>query len=182
MRILGISAHYHDSAAALVVDGIPVCAVQEERLSRRKNDAAFPIGAIDFCLEEAKLEPEDLDAVVFYEKPMLKLERVLTLALRGFPRTARSFPKAMRNLLGEKLWIKGIIASHLGIPARKILFTEHHQAHAATAFFTAPTRRATSPRCCPRVSPRRSPRGPTCSSRSTTRRSARCGPTARGWA
>ena len=142
MRILGISAHYHDSAAALVVDGIPVCAVQEERLSRRKNDAAFPIGAIDFCLEEAKLEPEDLDAVVFYEKPMLKLERVLTLALRGFPRTARSFPKAMRNLLGEKLWIKGIIASHLGIPARKILFTEHHQAHAATAFFTAPTRRA----------------------------------------
>src|SRR5205823_13942742 len=92
MKILGISAHYHDPAAALVVDGGPVCAVQEERLSRRKNDAAFPIAAIDFCLDEGKLEAEDLDAVVFYEKPMLKLERVLTMALRGFPRTSRSFP------------------------------------------------------------------------------------------
>jgi carbamoyltransferase len=142
MKILGISAHYHDSAAALLVDGVPVCAVQEERLSRRKNDAAFPLAAIDCCLEHAKLSPDDLDAVVFYEKPMLKLERVLTMALRGFPRTAASFPKAMRNLLGEKLWVKGIIASHLGIPTRKILFTEHHQAHAATAFFTSPTRRA----------------------------------------
>ncbi|MFL5436877.1 MAG: carbamoyltransferase [Myxococcales bacterium] len=142
MRILGISAHYHDSAAALIVDGVPVCAVLEERLSRRKNDAAFPLAAIDFCLDDAKLDPEDLDAVVFYEKPMLKLERVLTMALLGFPRTSRSFPKAMRNLLGEKLWIKGIIASQLGVPGRKILFTEHHQAHAATAFFTAPTRKA----------------------------------------
>src|SRR5690349_17050415 len=142
MRILGISAHYHDSAAALVVDGVPVCAIQEERLSRRKNDAAFPLAAIAWCLEEAGLEPADLDAVVFYEKPMLKVERIVVSALRAFPRSWRSFPHAMRNTLGEKAWVKGIIASRLGVPARKILFTEHHQSHAAAAFLTAPTKEA----------------------------------------
>ena len=83
MRILGISAHYHDSAAALVVDGVPVCAVQEERLSRRKNDPAFPLLAIDWCLEHGRVRPEELDAVVFYEKPMLKLERIVLTALMG---------------------------------------------------------------------------------------------------
>jgi carbamoyltransferase len=142
MRILGISAHYHDSAAAVVVDGLPVCAIQEERLSRRKNDATFPLAAIEWCLAEAGLEPDDLDAVVFYEKPMLKLERILVTALRAFPRSWRSFPQAMKNTLGEKAWVKGIIASRLGVPARKILFTEHHQSHAAAAFLTAPTREA----------------------------------------
>src|SRR5579859_631664 len=142
MRILGISAHYHDSAAALVVDGVPVCAVQEERISRRKNDAAFPLGAIEFCLEHAGIEPDALDAIVFYEKPMLKFERILTMALRAFPRSWRAFPKAMKNSLGEKVWIRGIISSHLGVPGHKILFTEHHQSHAAAAFLTAPTRRA----------------------------------------
>jgi carbamoyltransferase len=139
MKILGISAHYHDSAAALVVDGLPVCAVQEERLSRRKNDAAFPLAAIEWCLGDAGLAPGDLDAVVFYEKPMLKLERILVSALRAFPRSWRSFPRAMKNTLGEKAWVKGIIASRLGVPARKILFTEHHQSHAAAAFLAAPT-------------------------------------------
>jgi carbamoyltransferase len=142
MRILGVSAHYHDSAAALVVDGLPVCAVQEERLSRRKNDAAFPLAAIEWCLEEAGLEPEDLDAVVFYEKPMRKLERILVMALREFPRSWRSFPRAMKNTLGEKAWVKGIIASRLGVPGRRILFTEHHQSHAAAAFLAAPVREA----------------------------------------
>ena len=142
MKILGISAHYHDSAAALVIDGVPVCAVQEERLSRRKNDAGFPLAAIEWCLERGGLEPDQLDAIVFYEKPMLKFERILSSALRAFPRSWRSFPRAMKNSLGEKLWIKGIIASFLGVPGRKILFTEHHQSHAAAAFFTAPTRRA----------------------------------------
>jgi carbamoyltransferase len=142
MKILGISAHYHDSAAALLIDGQPAFCVQEERLSRRKNDAAFPLGAIEWCLDEAKLEPEDLDYVVFYEKPMLKFERILKTALRAFPKSWRSFPHAMKNTLGEKLWIKGIITSHLGIAGKKILFTEHHQAHAAAAFLTAPTRRA----------------------------------------
>jgi carbamoyltransferase len=142
MKILGISAHYHDSAAALVVDGVPVSAVQEERLSRRKNDAGFPLNAIEWCLDQAKLEPDDLDAVVFYERSMLKFARILTCTLRAFPRSWRSFPHAMKNSLGEKVWARGIIASHLGIRREKILFTGHHQAHAATAFLTAPVQQA----------------------------------------
>jgi len=142
MKILGISAHYHDSAAALVVDGVPLCAVQEERLSRRKNDAAFPLSAIEWCLERGRLEPDDLDAVVFYERPMLKFDRILTCALRAFPRSWRSFPHAMKSSLGEKVWVRGVISSHIGVPASKILFTRHHQSHAAAAFLTAPTRRA----------------------------------------
>jgi carbamoyltransferase len=142
MRILGVSAHYHDSAAALLVDGVPVCAIQEERLSRQKNDAAFPMAAIERCLEHGGLDPGDLDAVVFYEKPMLKFERILTMALRGFPRSWRSFPRAMKNALGGKLWVKGVISSQLGVRSDRILFAEHHQSHAAAAFLTAPTRRA----------------------------------------
>ena len=142
MKILGISAHYHDSAAALVVDGVPVAAVQEERLSRRKNDASFPLGAIEWCLGSAGLEPADLDAVVFYERSMLKFDRTLTSTLRAFPRSWRSFPSAAKNMLGEKVWARGIIASYLGVPRRKILFTAHHAAHAAAAFLTSPARRA----------------------------------------
>jgi carbamoyltransferase len=95
MKILGISAHYHDSAAALVVDGVPAAAVQEERLSRRKNDAAFPVAAVEWCLEHAGLDAADLDAVVFYERSMLKFERILTCALRAFPSSWRSFPGAI---------------------------------------------------------------------------------------
>src|SRR2546421_1844884 len=142
MKILGISAHYHDAAAAVVVDGVPVCAVQEERLSRRKNDATFPSSAIDWCLDRAGVEPAELDAVVFYERSMLKFERILTSTLRAFPRSWRSFPHAMKNSLGEKVWVRGIISSHLGVPRNKILFTDHHASHAAAAFLTAPTRRA----------------------------------------
>ena len=142
MKILGISAHYHDSAAALVVDGVPVCAVQEERLSRRKNDATFPAAAIEWCLDRAGIEPAALDAVVFYERSMLKLDRILTSSLRAFPRSWRSFPNAIKNSLGEKVWVRGIISSYLGVPRSRILFTDHHMAHAAAAFFTAPTRRA----------------------------------------
>jgi carbamoyltransferase len=142
MKILGISAHYHDSAAALLVDGRPVGSVQEERLSRRKNDASFPLAAIEWCLERGGLEPEDLDAVVFYERPMLRFDRILTSTLRAFPRSWRAFPHAIRNTLGEKAWVRGLISSHLGVSCRKVLFTEHHQSHAAAAFLTAPTRRA----------------------------------------
>jgi carbamoyltransferase len=142
MKILGISAHYHDSAAALVIDGVPVCAVQEERLSRRKNDAAFPVGAIEWCLDHAGLQASDLDAVVFYERSMRKFDRILTCALRTYPRSWRSFPQAIKSTLGEKVWVRGIIASYLGVPRAKILFTDHHRAHAAAAFLTAPTRRA----------------------------------------
>jgi carbamoyltransferase len=142
MKILGLSCFYHDSAAALLIDGVPVAAVQEERLSRRKNDAVFPIEAVEYCLDSAGLEPEELDAVVFYERPMLKFERVLTTALRAFPQSWRSFPHAMKNMLGEKAWVRGVITSRLGVPGNKILFTEHHQSHAAAAFLTAPTERA----------------------------------------
>jgi carbamoyltransferase len=142
MKILGLSAFYHDSAAALLIDGMPVASVQEERLSRRKNDATFPLAAIEYCLDEAGLEPEELDAIVFYERPMLKFDRILTNALRTFPRSWRSFPHAMKNMLGEKAWVRGIITSRLGVPGKKILFTEHHQSHAAAAFLTAPTERA----------------------------------------
>jgi carbamoyltransferase len=142
MKILGISAHYHDSAAALVVDGVPVAAVQEERLSRRKNDAGFPLNAIEWCLDSGKVDPGDLDAVVFYERSMLKFARILTCTLRAFPRSWRSFPHAMKNTLGEKVWVRGLIASHLGVDRRKILFTGHHEAHAAAAFLTSPSRRA----------------------------------------
>jgi carbamoyltransferase len=139
MNILGISAHYHDSAAALLVDGLPVAAVQEERLSRRKNDAAFPLGAIKWCLEHAGLESGDLDAVVFYERPMLKFERILTTALRAWPQGSSAFNHAMKNALGEKVWVRGLIQANLGVSSRNILFTEHHQSHAAAAFLTAPT-------------------------------------------
>src|SRR5262245_62354200 len=142
MKILGISAHYHDSAAALVVDGVPVCAVQEERLSRRKHDAAFPVSAIEWCLDHGGVDASALDAVVFYERSMLKFARILTCTLRAFPRSWRSFPHAMKNTLGEKVWVKGVIASHLGVDRRKIFFTGHHEAHAATAFLTSPSRRA----------------------------------------
>jgi len=142
LNILGISAHYHDSAAALVIDGVPFCAVQEERLSRHKGDATFPLLAIEWCLEHAGLEPDALDAVVFFERPMLKFDRILTCALRAFPHSWRTFPKAMKNTLGEKVWMRGIISSRLGIPGKKVLFTEHHQSHAAATFLTAPTSRA----------------------------------------
>src|SRR5260370_26494176 len=107
MKILGISAHYHDSAAALVIDGVPVCAVQEERLSRRKGDASFPLSAIQWCLDRARLEPEALDAVVYYERPMLKFEPILTCALRAFPQSWRAFPKARQNSPGGRAWGPG---------------------------------------------------------------------------
>jgi len=142
MKILGISAHYHDSAAALLVDGMPVAAVQEERLSRRKNDSAFPLGAIEWCLDHAGLEPDDLDAVIFYERPTLKFDRILTSNLRSFPQSWRAFPKAMKNALGEKLWVRGIISSQLGVPGRKVHFVEHHQSHAAAAFLASPSQHA----------------------------------------
>lgn len=142
MKILGISGHYHDSAAALLVDGMPVASVQEERLSRLKNDSSFPLAAIEYCLDTAGIGPDDLDAVVFYERPLLKFDRILTSALRTFPHSWRAFPKAMTNMLGEKLWVGGIITARLGVPRSKLLFTEHHQAHAGATFLTAPTHNA----------------------------------------
>ena len=114
--------------------GAAVAAQERRRRFRR--------APIEWCLDHAGLEPADLDAVVFYERSLLKFERILTCTLRAFPRSWRSFPHAMKNSLGEKVWVRGIISSHLGVPASKILFTRHHESHAAAAFLTAPTRRA----------------------------------------
>jgi carbamoyltransferase len=100
------------------------------------------MAAIEYCLDHAGLEPEELDAVVFYERPMLKFDRILTTLLRAFPASRSAFPHAMKNSLGEKVWVRGIITSRLGVPGKKILFTEHHQSHAAAAFLTSPSRAA----------------------------------------
>ncbi|MGI9227852.1 MAG: carbamoyltransferase family protein [Gammaproteobacteria bacterium] len=138
MDILGISAFYHDAAAALVRDGIPIAAAQEERFSQLKNDPAFPVRAIRFCLREGQITARELDWVVFYEKPLRKFERILITHLKYYPRSARAFTRAMFLWLGDRLWMKNRIASELGISPNKILFTEHHQSHAASAFFASP--------------------------------------------
>ena len=140
--VLGISGEYHDAAAALVVDGVVVAAVQEERLSRIKNDARLPIHAARACLELAGLVAGDLDRVVFYEDPVEKLERVLVSTLRTFPRSLRQFPRAIGAQLGGKIWVIDRIAEQLGVARAKVTSTEHHRAHAASAFFTSPYPRA----------------------------------------
>ncbi|HYE66015.1 MAG TPA: carbamoyltransferase, partial [Pyrinomonadaceae bacterium] len=139
MNILGISAFYHDSAAALVQDGAIIAAAQEERFTRRKHDAAFPANAINFCLREANIETQDLDAVVFYEKPLRKAERLMETYLGVAPRGLRSFTVAMPTWLKEKGNIPSIIRRGLESKYKgPILFTEHHESHAASAFFPSP--------------------------------------------
>ena len=138
MDILGISAFYHDAAAALLRDGIPIAAAQEERFSRKKNDPSFPNRAINYCLEEGQISTDDLDWVVFYEKPLRKFERILVTHLKHFPRSSKAFTRAMFLWLGDRLWMKNRIAEELGISPNKILFTEHHQSHAASAYFSSP--------------------------------------------
>lgn len=140
--VLGISAHYHDAAAALVVDGVVVAAIQEERLSRIKNDAQLPVRAARACLELAKLRAADLDAVMFYENPFAKLERVLMSLLRSFPRSIGQFPRAIADQLGQKLWVLDRISEVLGVDRRKVGYAEHHRCHAASTFFLSPFERA----------------------------------------
>jgi carbamoyltransferase len=141
MWILGISAFYHDSAAALIHDGEVMAAAQEERFTRRKHDAAFPANAVRYCLESAGLKPEQLDFVVFYEKPFLKFERLLENYLAFAPRGLRSFQMALPLWTREKLFQKDLLSKELKSIwpdyewATKLLFTEHHQSHAASAFF-----------------------------------------------
>ncbi len=137
--ILGISAFYHDSAAALVVDGKIVAAAQQERFSREKHDAKFPGDAVDYCLAHAGLTPGDLDAVIFYEKPLLKFERILETYLAVAPLGLRSFMKAIPLWLRQKLFLpkeidKGLHDAYDG----PIYFTTHHMSHAASAFFPSP--------------------------------------------
>jgi carbamoyltransferase len=138
MHILGISCYFHDAAAALLRDGQLVAAAEEERFTRKKHDYEFPQNAIDFCLRTAGIQGQDLDYVVFFEKPFLKFERLLLTSMQTFPRSSRVFRDAMVTWLGDKIWIKNLIQKKLGIAADKILFSEHHLSHAASAFFSSP--------------------------------------------
>ncbi|HXE42893.1 MAG TPA: carbamoyltransferase N-terminal domain-containing protein, partial [Candidatus Baltobacteraceae bacterium] len=138
-RILGISAFYHDSAAALMVDGKIVAAAQEERFTREKYDYHFPKHAVTYCLREAGLQPEDLDYIVFYDKPLLKFERLLETYLAFAPEGLRSFLMAMPLWLKTKLHLPKEIRKSLdGRFHGKIVFTGHHESHAASAFFPSP--------------------------------------------
>ncbi len=138
MYILGISCFYHDSAAALLKDGVLVAAAEEERFSRKKHDYGFPERAIDFCLQKGQVTAQDLDYVVFYEKPFLKFERILMTTLDTTPQSWRVFREAMISWFKEKLWVKNLILSKLNISPNRLLFTEHHIAHAAAAFLCSP--------------------------------------------
>ena len=137
MRILGISAYFHDSAACLLEDGRVVAAAQEERFSRRKHDEGFPRHAVDFCLQRAGISMQEVDHVAYYEKPFLKFERILETHLAFAPKGLGAFMKAMPTWLGQKLWLPQVIADELGWDGR-ILFAEHHESHAASAFFPSP--------------------------------------------
>lgn len=138
MHILGISALYHDSAAALLRDGDLIAAAQEERFSRIKYDHRFPRQAIDYCLREAGISAQELDYVVFYEKPLRKFERILLSQLSAFPRSWQVARESMISWFGEKLWIGPRILKELGIPPDRLLFVDHHLSHAASAFFCSP--------------------------------------------
>lgn len=139
MNILGISAYYHDSAAALLQNGELVAAAQEERFSRIKFDHRFPAQSVKFCLEEAGITQNDLDYIVFYEKPIPKFQRILLSQLHTFPRSWRHFREAMLAWFGQKLWVKGDLQAQFpDYPADKILFVDHHLSHAASASFCAP--------------------------------------------
>jgi len=143
MNILGISCFYHDAAAALLVDGELVAAAEEERFSRKKHDNDFPIRAIHFCLEKASLTLQDIDDVVFYEKPFLKFDRILKCCLETYPRSLTLFREAMIHWLFDKLWVKSLIEEKIGIAPDHILFSKHHLSHAASAFLCSPFEQAT---------------------------------------
>ena len=144
VRILGISAFYHDSAAALVEDGHIVAAAQEERFTRKKHDARFPRHAIAYCLQEGRTQLGDVDHVVFYDKPFLKFERLLETYLAFAPRGYQSFSMAIPVWLREKLFQKSLLKKEFKTFApsydwdQRLLFAEHHQSHAASAFFASP--------------------------------------------
>ena len=145
MNILGFSAYYHDSAACLVVDGKIIAAAQEERFTRKKHDSEFPAQAVKYCLAEAGLKPEDIDYVVFYDKPFLKFERLLETYLAFAPRGFKSFVASLPVWLKDKLFQKRMISDALKEQfgdqvnwAERLLFSEHHLSHAASAFFPSP--------------------------------------------
>lgn len=141
MNILGISAFYHDSAACLVQDGKIVAAVQEERFTRKKHDFSFPNNAINYCMESNSLKSADLDYVAFYDKPFIKFERILETYLAFAPIGIRSFMKAVPLWIKQKLWIRDLISKGLDFDG-PIIFPEHHESHAASAFFPSPFQEA----------------------------------------
>ena len=141
MNILGISAFYHDSAACLVRDGSIISAAQEERFTRKKHDFSFPRNAVDFCLTNSRLSASGLDYVSFYDKPFVKFERILETYLAFAPLGLRSFIKAMPLWIKQKLWIKDVICKELDY-AGPVLFPEHHESHAASAFYPSPFKEA----------------------------------------
>jgi carbamoyltransferase len=136
--ILGVSCYFHDAAAALLRDGQLVAAAEEERFSRKKHDYGFPENAIEFCLRSAGIKAQELDYLVFFEKPFLKFERLLLTSMQTFPRSLRVFREAMLTWLGDKIWIRHLIQNKLGLPGEKILFSEHHLSHAASSFLCSP--------------------------------------------
>ncbi len=149
MNILGFSAYYHDSAACLVVDGKIIAAAQEERFTRKKHDSGFPAQAVKYCLAEAELKPENIDYIVFYDKPFLKFERLLETYLAFAPRGFKSFVAALPVWLKDKLFQKRMISDALKENfgdqvdwAQRLLFSEHHLSHAASAFFPSPFEQA----------------------------------------
>jgi carbamoyltransferase len=138
MYILGLSCFFHDAAAALLRDGVLVAAAEEERFTRKKHDSAFPKQAIQFCLDQAGIQAKDLDHVVFFEKPLIKFERILLSTMGTFPKSWRVFREAMGSWLREKMWVKSLIQREIGVDQSRILFSEHHLSHAASTFFCSP--------------------------------------------
>ncbi len=138
MYILGVSCYFHDAAATLIKDGVVIAAAEEERFSRIKHDFEFPENAINFCLNLEGIEVEDLEYIVFFEKPFVKFERLLLCTMQTFPKSMKLFREAMVTWLGDKLWIKHLLQDKLGVDSSKILFCEHHLSHAASSFYCSP--------------------------------------------
>jgi carbamoyltransferase len=138
MKVIGISAYFHDSSAALVVDGEVVAAAQEERFSRIKHDSGLPVQAVRFCLDYGGLSIDEIDHIVFYEKPLQRFERLLVTHLAEFPKGSAQFVNSMGRWLSRRLWMKNEWMRQLGCRADQILCSEHHLSHAAAAFLCSP--------------------------------------------
>ena len=138
MYILGISCYYHDAAAVLLHDGQLVAAAEEERFTRKKHDYDFPKNAIQYCLETAGITGKDLDYVVFFEKPFRKLDRILATVLQTYPKSWKVFRESMITWVLDKLWVASTLQAEIGIPKERVLFSEHHLSHAASAFLCSP--------------------------------------------
>lgn len=138
MDILGISCYYHDAAAVLLRDGQVIAAAEEERFSRIKHDYGFPKLSIKFCLEQVRIQGRDLDYVVFFEKPFRKFDRILMTILQTYPQSRKVFRESMISWMLDKMWVATTLQSELGISKEKVLFSEHHLSHAASAFLCSP--------------------------------------------